>query len=173
MRKNTIFAFLLSAMVLVATNPVTGAVWPKNHGVYIAKSSASIPAFPKTLSDFRSMGKKDYWGEAFETSGSLRVFSGNTWETIFDGPTEFPHTMNHCSDGVFMVRWRAAYPTLVIKSAVGYLTDNVSHSAKSGSYGYMYATNCEMPLFALGKSTSSEGTLGDLYYEIKFWKAAP
>ena len=158
----------ITTVCFVAFSSSYGQTW--KEGAFTAKSSAKIPAFPKTLRGFRSSGKKDYWGESFETSGSLRVFGGQSWETIYDGPTEFPHTMNHCSDGVFMVRWRAAYPSVKVKSAVGYLTDNVTHTAPAASFGYMYGSSCEMPLFMFAKNNNE---LGDIYYEVKFWKAAP
>jgi hypothetical protein len=39
---------------------------------------------------------------------------------------------------------------------------------RKARYGYMYGTNCDQPLFKV-----TESTLVDVYYELKFWQAAP
>jgi hypothetical protein len=80
--------------------------------------------------------------------------------------------MNSCSKGVFMVRWRSANTQVKVLSAVGYLTDNITYKAKASNYGYLYGTNCQMPLFRFGNA-GNESTLVDIYYEVKFWEAAP
>jgi hypothetical protein len=48
--------------------------WPKNRGVYLAKSSESIPTFPRALSGFRSELNMDFWGKPFNSRGTLRIF---------------------------------------------------------------------------------------------------
>lgn len=140
--------------------------WPRKEGVYIAKSSETIPAFPRALSGYRSENNKDFWGKAFECEGTIRVFGQQGWTGIPD----FPNTMNHCSAGVFMIRWRSANPGGRIASTYGYSTDNPSASTKIGSFGYMSGTNCEEPLF---KFVGPANNLEDIYYELKFWQAAP
>ena len=80
--------------------------------------------------------------------------------------------MNHCSDGVFMIRWRSANPNVRTATNIGYSTDVLSGTAKTGAFGYMYGTNCEEPLFKFA-SAGDSSTLEDIYYELKFWRAAP
>ncbi len=144
--------------------------WPEQHGVYIASSSETIPTFPSALVGYRATDDKDYWDRPFKTKGSLRVFEGNDWEPIY----EFPMTMNHCSDGVFMIRWRAAHPDVVVAAAVGYHYSGVIFETKAGTFGYMQGTNCEEPLFKIaGADSGGAASLVDIYYELKFWQAAP
>lgn len=47
--------------------------WPKDFGVYIAGSSEEIPAFPLTLSGFRSEEGRDFWNKPFPTRGWIRI----------------------------------------------------------------------------------------------------
>jgi len=45
---------------------------------------------------------------------------------------------------------------------------------KIGSFGYMSGTNCEQPMFKFsGAVNGDKSTLVDVYYELKFWQAAP
>lgn len=172
MKRKLILFFLL---ILLVGTMVHAQAWPKKLGAFTSISGKAIPAFPKTLREFRFSGrKKDYFGDAFESTGTVRVFEGNEWETIYDGATEFPHTMNSCGKGEFMVRWRSANPQVKVLSAVGYLTDNITFKAKAANYGYLYGTNCQMPLFKFANAVGgNESTLVDIYYEVKFWEAAP
>ena len=39
-------------------------------------------------------------------------------------------------------------------------------------HGHHIAPNCEEPLFKFA-STGDSSTLEDIYYELKFWRAAP
>ena len=80
--------------------------WPKDFGEYIANSSEEIPLFPSTLSGFRSENGKDFWDKPFPVKGSIRLGQGGEWQGIW----KFPNTMNGCSHGVFMARWRSADP---------------------------------------------------------------
>ena len=158
--------------IIVFTSFGSAQIWPKSQGVYIAKSSASIPAFPSKLREFRFAGKnKDYWGESFDTIGNTRIFEGNAWEELY----QFPHTMNHCSDGVWMLRWRSANPAVRISTGIANNTyDQGVSGAKTGTYGYMYGTNCDQPYFKFaGATRGNESNLVDIHYEIKFWSAAP
>lgn len=138
--------------------------WPEETGAYVATSSETIPNFPEALSGYQSESNKDFWGNAFACRGTIRVFYGNGWERIPD----FPNTMNGCSAGVFMMRWRSSSPDIPVSTAVGYAPDTAVEEAKAGSFGYMHGTNCDQSLFkVIGAS------LVDVYYELKFWHAAP
>jgi hypothetical protein len=143
--------------------------WPKNLGAYIAMTSEGIPLFPSTLSGFRSEDGKDFWNKPFPTKGSIRIFQGKDW----DGIRKFPNTVNGCSSGVFMIRWRSADPNVRIKTSA---TNNAAVASRSrtkpGVFGYMSGTNCDQPLFKFGES-SDGATLVDVYFELKFWQAAP
>jgi hypothetical protein len=174
-RMKTYFGF--AAVLIAVVLPLTATsqrspdspMWPKQAGAYIATSSEAIPAFPKQLSGYRSEEGKDFWSKPFSTKGTLRVFRGNDWQGI----GKFPNTMNGCSSGVFMIRWRSAYPTDRIESTVAYSAAVASGSApKTGVFGYMSGTNCEQPMFKFAGSSSGD-TLVDIYYELKFWQAAP
>jgi len=146
------------------------APWPMHPGVYIATSSETIPHFPHELSGYRAAGNKDYWDRSFVTQGSIRIFEGNDWEPIPD----FPLTMNHCSDGVFMIRWRSANPEVLIASALSYHYLNEIYTTETGKFGYMQGTNCEEPMFKfVGTLKGNESNIVDVYYELKFWQAAP
>ena len=78
-----------------------------------------------------------------------------------------------------MLRWRSANPDVRIASVLSGSGDGQPYLApgrnpKTGSFGYMYASNCEEPMFkfvnAVNDNTSN---LVDIYYEVKFWRAAP
>jgi hypothetical protein len=126
--------------------------------------SETIPEFPEVLSGYRSEKNKDFWGNAFACRGTIRIFDGNDWEGIPD----FPNTMNGCSAGVFMIRWRSSSPDIPVATTLGYSSETTYGEAKTGSVGYMYGTNCEQPLFQV-----IDSSLVDVYYELKFWHAAP
>jgi hypothetical protein len=146
--------------------------WPKDFGAYIATSSEEIPLFPSTLSGFRSEDGKDFWGKPFSTRASVRIFQGNDWEGIW----KFPNTKNGCARGVFMIRWRSADPNIRVHSVVEYSAVLASRAeAKTGIFGYMAGTNCEQPMFKFADAPYRvRGTLlVDVFYELKFWQAAP
>lgn len=144
--------------------------WPKETGVYIAESSETIPIFPEVLSGYRSENNKDFWGNAFDCQGTIRIFNGNGWEGLF----EFPNSMNGCSAGMFMIRWRSSSPDILIATTLGYMPDANHGEMKIGAFGYMYGTNCDQPLFKIAKALNqNSSTLVDVYYELKFWRAAP
>ena len=172
MIKNFKYSAAITMCILVLTHFASSQVWPTRQGVYIATSSSSIPVFPRVLRKFRFAGKnKDYWGKSFDADRSTRIFEGNDWEELY----KFPHTMNHCSDGVWMLRWRSANSAVRISTGIANNTyyQGVSNG-KTGTYGYMYGTNCEQPYFKFSRATRGNGSnLVDIYYEIKFWKAAP
>jgi hypothetical protein len=144
--------------------------WPQVEGVYTASSSDSIPQFPTKLSGYRSKSGRDFWGHPFETRGSLRIFQNNEWFGIH----QFPNTMNDCSNGVFMIRWRSANPNVRVESSVRYQPDDNSAKTEIGNFGYMSGSNCDQPMFKFtGSSDGATMTLTDIYYELKFWQAAP
>lgn len=145
--------------------------WPQALGVYIARSSEEIPLFPSALSGFRSEDGKDFWGRPFSSTGTIRVFQGNDWEGIW----KFPNTMNGCSSGVFMIRWRSADVNVGIQaSAANNAVVAARSQPKPQVFGYMSGTNCEQPMFKFPDGPNRDGaTLVDVYYELKFWQAAP
>jgi hypothetical protein len=151
--------------------------WPKLPkqlvGVYIATSSATIPAFPTALTGYRDAGKMDYWNERYNLHGTIRIFDGHDWATIPD----FPNSANHCGEGLFMIRWRSANPDVRIMSNAALRpepTHNDVKKAKTGNFGYMVGTNCEQPLFKLaGTVKGNKSNLVDIHYELKFWQVAP
>jgi hypothetical protein len=153
--------------------------WPKKQGVYVATSSEAIPPFPHALSGYRSEVGKDFWGKPFVSRGSVRLFEGQNWEGI----PKFPNTMNGCSAGVFMVRWRSADPGIPVQSSVRY-SPTTSGEARTGTFGHMSGTNCEQPMFKFTETLDRNkypalvrghrvSYLVDVYYELKFWQAAP
>ncbi len=162
---------LVAGFVLLAgfnaslSSPIARS-WPKNKGVYLASSSETIPAFPRTLSGYRTENDKDFWDHTFVCRGSTRVFEGGAWSGIPD----FPATMSGCGHGVFMIRWRSLLP---IEFALGFHELTVSSSSKMGTFGYMYGTNCEQPMFKFVRTAGSGSNLTDVFYEIRFWQAAP
>lgn len=165
-----IIATLVSLPALVGGQRKSRSVWPNKEGVYLATSSETIPQFARVLTGYRSTGNMDYWDHPFTLHGSIRIFQGNGWEGIPD----FPMTMNHCSDGLFMFRWRSANPDVRLESALGYHYSGVIFARKTGTFGYMQGHNCEEPLFKIaGIRNRNESTLVDVYYKLKFWRAAP
>ncbi len=138
-------------------------------GEYTATSSEHIPLFPRTLSGYRSEEGKDFWGNPYVTRGTIRIFSGADWE----GLQNFPNTMNGCANGVFMIRWRLSDPGVRVDSTARNSRTS-GGSVTTGAFGYMYETNCDQPLFKFaGTVNKNESTLVDIFYELKFWHAAP
>jgi hypothetical protein len=172
MIKSFKYGAAITMCILVLAHFASSQVWPKRLGVYIAKSSSAIPVFPRVLSEYRFAGKnKDFWGNSFDTDGTTRIFEGNDWTEL----DKFPNTMNHCSAGVWMLRWRSANPAVRVSTGTANNTyDQGVSNGKTGSYGYMYGSNCEQPYFKFAHAINgNESNLVDIYYEIKFWKAAP
>jgi hypothetical protein len=172
-------SFLVTQFVLPlalgagSSSPTTPTRWPKNQGVYIAASSETIPPFSRALSGYRpAEDNKDFWDRSFASKGSIRIFEGRGWTGI----PNFPATMNGCSSGVFMIRWRSASSDIPVVSTLGYYNLTVGPDVKPmvGMFGYMYSSNCEQPMFKVaGNLNGSGSTLVDVYYELKFWQAAP
>ncbi len=160
----------LALPIVVGAQRAGRAAWPKKDGVYLAASSGSMPEFPRTFSGYRPTGNLDYWDHKlpFSLHGSIRLFEGNAWEKISD---DFPITMNHCSAGIWMIRWRSANPNVRIASGIANDANRVEYQ-KTGTFGYMQSYNCEQPVFKFVASRDSS-TLVDMYYELKLWRAAP
>jgi len=171
--------FVVTALFLVTGLLSLGAeaqrsparpVWPINKGVYSATSTERVPLFPRTLSGYRSEDEKDFWNKPFPLKGSVRVFEGGDWQ----GVQKFPNTMNGCAAGVFMIRWRSSDPKVSVQSSARFSAKDTSATAKSGTFGYMSGSNCEQPMFRFaGAADGNKSTLVDVYYELKFWQAAP
>ena len=178
MRAPIVIAFVLLMLIVpsvLSTGP-TRPSWPKHFGVYIATSSETIPLFPRAISGYRPAGDNmSYWDERFPSSGSIRIFQANAWEGI----PHFPVNMNHCSNGAFMVRWRSANPELKVATILSSDQGDgkpymVNDRPKTGAFGYIYGFNCEQPMFkAVGARTGDSSNIIDIFYELKFWKAAP
>lgn len=146
--------------------------WPKD-GVYLATSSETIPQFPRALSGYRPTGDLDYWDHPlpFSLHGSIRISQGGGWQAISD---DFPKTMNHCSAGVFMIRWRSDNPNVLVSTALANELDTPETSVQTGRFGYMRGWNCVQPAFKFGRAINgNKSNLVDIYYELKFWRAAP
>lgn len=142
--------------------------WPADTGAYIAASGEAIPPFPDTLTGFRPVGDdKDFWNKPFPAKGSVRVSVGNGWQGI----PNFPNTMNGCSHGIFMMRWRSENSDVLVRSSMRHAAVTKGRE-KAGAFGYMTGTNCEQPMFKFGRA-NNRATLVDVFYELKFWQAAP
>jgi hypothetical protein len=158
-----------NAFEILASSLHAEPVWPTQRGANVTTSSESIPLFPKRLSGFISEAGQDFWGKPFPSRGTMRIFQGQSWQGIPD----FPNTQNGCSSGAFMIRWRSANPDVRVQSSARYSSE-ISESIKTGAFGYMSGTNCEQPMFKFGGTINKNAsTLVDIYYELKFWQAAP
>jgi len=155
----------------VAQQSPARPTWPQQLGVYTTPSSETIPAFPSELSGYRFEGGKDFWRKPFSEKGTIRVFQGSGWQGI----PQFPATMNGCSSGVFMIRWRSTQPDTPVESSLRSYNAVVAVDTKPAQgFGHMYGTNCEQPMFKFPDEPNRHGaTLVDVYYELKFWHAAP
>jgi Putative DNA-binding domain len=145
--------------------------WPQQSGAYTAPSSETIPPFPSEWTGYRFEAGKDFWGKPFSKSGTVRIFQGGGWQGIH----EFPATMNGCSSGVFMIRWRSAHPDTPVESSLrSYNAVTAVDTKPAQGFGYMSGSNCEQPMFKFPDEPNHHGgTLVDVYYELKFWQAAP
>jgi hypothetical protein len=72
-----------------------------------------------------------------------------------------------------MIRWRLSDPEVRVHSTARNSSTSVD-TMTIGAFGYMYATNCDQPLFKFVSAiNNNESTLVDVFYELKFWQAAP
>jgi hypothetical protein len=58
-------------------------------------------------------------------------------------------------------------PDGFLRSTLAYNPENAC-GGRLGGYGYMYGSNCQELMFMV---TTNE--MVDIFYELKFWKAAP
>ncbi len=155
----------------------TNPVWPLTQGAYIAGASDSIPPFPEAVSGYESEEGRDYWGKNFPSRGTVYAFDDSTWVAV---SPRLPATMNGCSEGIFMIRWRTLSPDIAVESSLGpYTTENIprleqliaGRAAPSPSTsGYMVGTNCDEPMFKFSRSgAKSDSTRVQISYELKFW----
>ena len=94
--------------------------------------------------------------------GQVRTFGNGSWQSI----DQFPNTMNGCHNGVFMLRWRSANGPVM--SAVGWSTRKADFKASNpASYGFMYGTNCQMPLF----KSVQKSHINNVIYEVFYYQA--
>ena len=148
---------------------LANAAWPTQAGTYTTTTSNNIPLFPRKLNGYIAKKDQDFWGKPFQSRGMISGFSG----AMLARNSKLPNTMNGCSSGIFMIRWRSAYPEILVEFSVRYSAEN-SAAIKTGAFGYMMGSNCEQPLFSFDQSVDGNGSnLVDIYYELKFWQAAP
>ncbi|HEY1471815.1 MAG TPA: hypothetical protein VGF61_22440 [Candidatus Acidoferrum sp.] len=108
--------------------------WPQKSGVYTASSGEAIPAFPSELRGYRYRGWKGLLEKPFSEKGTIRVFQGGGWQGI----TQFPATMNGCSSGVFMIRWRSAHADTTVESSLrSYNAVVAVYTKPAQGFGYM------------------------------------
>jgi hypothetical protein len=74
-----------------------------------------------------------------------------------------------------MMRWKSANPDVRIQSSARNSAEyTFSDIIKIGLFGYISGNNCEQPMFKFaGTVNGNESTLVDVYYDLKFWQAAP
>jgi hypothetical protein len=174
-------AFAFALLVALLTTPIVNgqrtrrALWPKQSGVFVATSSETIPLFPRGLSGYRPVRKGfSYFDEPFEWSGSIRV--GYDWSGI----PGFPAGMNHCDYGVWMLRWRNSNSDVLVASRASSYDDVdksypfAGNAVRVGRFGYIHGFSCVQPAFKISRTLNrNSSTIDDIYYELKFWQAAP
>jgi len=154
------------AACLVFNMPVlAGDRWP-TKGFYppqafAVNSRSNIPRFPSSLPEFYRVPGRDFWNKPVNERGQVRTFGDGEWQSIHD----FPNTMNGCHNGVFLLRWRSSSGPVL--SAVGTRFNADFKAPKPSSYGYMYGTNCQKPLFQSIRSSS----INNVMYEVLFFQA--
>jgi len=172
------FVIRLSLYAVIAGSvSAEASPWEKgdrySSRAFAISEQSNIPDFPDTLEGFRHRPGLDFWGEPYKEINSVRVFSGEDWTELYPS---FPKTMNGCSAGWYMVRWRSQNPDVLIESATGYHGDvRIRESvAPPAIKGIMQGSNCSEPLFKFSRTKNGDSsTLTDVVYEIKFWHEAP
>ena len=120
-----------------------------------------IPKFPPALPGFIRVPGRDFWNKPVSERGQVRTFGDGGWQSIRD----FPNTMNGCHNGVFLLRWRSSGGPVL--SAVGTRFNADFKAPKASTYGYIYGTNCQKPLFQSVRSSS----INNVMYEVLFFQA--
>jgi hypothetical protein len=89
--------FLMTGSAIQAAENIPPSQAADKDGSFISKTRDSIPPFPSSVRGFYYDPGKDFWGEPFRETGSIRVFEGDNWVGLAD----FPNTSNGCSSGRF------------------------------------------------------------------------
>ena len=165
------FFSAIASSVITSTSFITGSTvqafgqWP-TRDFYSARAVAvstrsAIPQFPVSIPEFYRVPGRDFWNKSVSERGQVRTFGNGEWQSIH----EFPNTMNGCHNGVFLLRWRSSNGPVL--SAVGWSKNAEFKANKPASYGYMYGTNCQMPLF----NSVRNNHINNVIYEIFFYQA--
>jgi hypothetical protein len=80
-------------------------------------------------------------------------------------------TMNGCSVGVFMIRWRSSDTSFHVQSSARYSGTAGSPEIKTGAFGYISGTNCEQPMFSRAQMALS--TTGNNFSAISRHSLVP
>ena len=149
---------------LITANPVQASYqWPVKSfyppRAQTVSTRNQIPKFPLSLPEFVRVPGRDFWNKPINERGQVRTFGNESWQTI----NQFPNTMNGCHNGVFLLRWRSANGPVM--SAVGWSTRKADFKASNpASYGFMYGTNCQMPLFKSVEKSRINNVIYDVFY---------
>lgn len=131
-----------------------------------ADNKKSMPKFLTNIEGYQYRPGYSWWGKPIKETGQIRTFGNDTWETIDD----FPNSMNGCYNGIFLIRWRSANGP--VQSAVGFGPmaglgyKTVTIASRPSTYGYMYGTNCQLPLF----KSAHQNQINNIAYQVKYFK---
>lgn len=157
--------------VAEATGPAVAASTPSVWvGDELTLGNGPSPPFPDTLDGWEPR-------EDGEWTSSVRVFSGGEWSPVSaEGySADFPATMNGCSQGRTLVRWRAVNEGTRIRASWQHATaaEGVGMGdALTGERGWMILDGCQVPLFQL-VGAGGESTLADVAVSVKQYTPAP
>lgn len=124
--------------------------------------------FPSEFPGFRLTSTHDTF---------VRVFDDGRPQVIYD----FPATMNGCSQGKFVVRWRTLDPDVPVEFRPVYGgtgPDNLipvdGAESKTSEHGYWESlSSCEQPSWSMRDAGSTDSTLTDITVEYQVWTSAP
>ena len=155
------------------TNEDSVSSWQYENGAFDISDDAVLPTFPSSKEGYTPLSQgSDFWGNPYNFRGTLRLFQDSGWTQL----DQFPNTMNGCSNGLFMIRWRSLNPDVLVETATGYFGEVqvVDRVASPAIKGIMQDHNCSEPLFKFSKVVGENpSTLVDIVYEIQFWTASP
>lgn len=151
---------------------VTTKEWNTEIGIHASNNIADLPEFPTKLKGFQPTKEgTDYFGDKIEQEGTVRVMAGE-WQGI----EKFPASMNDCSQGMYMLRWRTSNEQAQVDSGSSYMVEGLNEkdaTIVTGNSGYITGTNCEQPFFRFKPADSNSGNMVDVSYKLMFWKIAP
>ena len=159
-------AGLLGTTLLLTVSVHAAGKWPREFyppRAYPANSKEDLPSLRSAVVDgyIRTPGYS-WWNKRISETGQLRTYGIDKWEVI----RNFPSTMNGCHNGVFLMHWRSSGGP--VQSAVGYgpmmKPDYVS--SRPSNYGYIYGTNCVMPLF----KSAEPNHINNVAYRVYYYK---